>query len=112
MHSIAGLILALMSGGVALSGDRRANDSDRMMVEGAITGLNRSTDSIIIGNRLCLLSPRTQVQHYDGRTGSTADLADGLRVSCNFVVDEQQRCVLTKGRILPKGAPLEGQAGA
>ena len=112
MYRIAISILALMSCGVAVSGDLPANGSDRMMVEGAITGLNRSTGSIIIGDRLYLLSPRTQVQHYDGRMGSTAGLADGLHVGCNFAVNEQQRFVLTTVRILPKGAPLEGQAGA
>jgi hypothetical protein len=42
---------------------------------------------------------------------STADLADGLRV-CHFVIDERQRFVLTTVRILPKAAPMDGQAGA
>jgi hypothetical protein len=112
MYRIAVLILALMSCGMALSGDLPANGSERMMVEGTITGVKRAGGGIIIADRLYLLSPRTQVERYDGRTGSTTELVEGLRVGGNFVIDERQRFVLTTVRILPKAAPMDGQAGA
>lgn len=97
------ITLAITLPALGLCSELPDNYPAGVMHQGTIDGLNWPQRGVVIDDTPFVYTRATRTLKPSGGYASFSDLEIGLRVGCNFSIDDQRRFVLSEVWILPNG---------
>lgn len=92
-------VAALVLPGIAPAGELPADLSQQATYDGVIDSISKPKMIVVIDDKVYHLTEATRIEAPGGYAALPTALEKGLRVVCDFVVDDAQRRLLTRVRI-------------